>query len=146
MLQNTKQPSSGTVSLSRWAKVALGLESFLSISALGGGLALILGPRGEFLQLDPAKLEGSMFDSYLIPGLALYIVLGLGPLAAIWMALRRNRWASAAAIALGGALLIFMAVEIAVVGYTNSPPLQPIYLTLAFAILAVGVAWRRSKA
>jgi hypothetical protein len=37
--------------LSRLAKVAVSLEVFLSVGALGGGGALMLGPRGETIPL-----------------------------------------------------------------------------------------------
>jgi len=40
------------------------------------------------------------------------------------------------------ALLIWMAVEVAIVGYTNSPPLQPFYLLLGAVITGVGLGWR----
>jgi hypothetical protein len=34
-----------------------------------------------------------------------------------------------------------MAVEIAIVGYSNSPPLQPFYLLLGAVITGVGLGW-----
>jgi hypothetical protein len=43
----------------------------------------------------------------------------------------------------GGALLIWLAVEIVIVGYTNDPPLQPIYLALGIVITLVGIGWLR---
>jgi hypothetical protein len=33
--------------LTSWAKIAIALEVFLAIGALGGGAALLLGPRGD---------------------------------------------------------------------------------------------------
>jgi hypothetical protein len=35
-----------------------------------------------------------------------------------------------------------MAVEIAIVGYSNSPPLQPFYVLLGAVITGVGLGWR----
>ena len=38
--------------------------------------------------------------------------------------------------------LIWMAVEIAMVGYSKSPPLQPFYLLLGAVVTGVGWVWR----
>ena len=41
------------------------------------------------------------------------------------------------------ALLIWVAVEIAIIGYSNEPPLQAIYLTLGAAITVGAIGWVR---
>ena len=46
-----------------------------------------------------------------------------------------------AAFVVGAALLVWVAVEIAIIGYSNEPPLQAIYLVLGVAITVVGLAW-----
>jgi len=66
-----------TQPLSRVAKAALVLEVLLSIGALGGGLVLMLAPRGEVMPLPLSALAGSPFDTYLVPGLILFGVLGV---------------------------------------------------------------------
>jgi hypothetical protein len=125
------------------AIVAVVLEVILGLGALGGGLALLLGPHGEILPLPVSALKGSPFDSYFVPGLILFTVLGVGPLAVALLAWRRRRWAPLLTLGVGCALLIWMAVEIALIGYANDPPLQPIYIGLGVAIGLVGVAWLR---
>jgi hypothetical protein len=128
----------------RLAWSAIVLEVFLGVGALGGGLALMLGPRGELLPLPVSALAGSPFSSYLVPGGILFFVIGLGPLVAAALTWRRHRLAPLLAVTVGAALLTWMAVEIAIVGYTNSPPLQAIYLALGVAIALVGIRWRRA--
>lgn len=127
--------------LSRSARAAIALESFLALGALGGGAALVVGPKGEIIPLPLSALNGSPFDSYLVPGLVLFGVLGLGPLVAIALALRRHPLAPLSALGTGMALLTWLVVEIAVIGYTNEPPLQPFYLVLGAAIVLVGLGW-----
>jgi hypothetical protein len=131
-----------TRSLSRFAKVAVSLEVFLSVGAPGGGGALMLGSRGEIIPLPLSALKGSPFETYFAPGLILFCALGLGPLAAAQLAWRRHPLAPIAALGVGVMLLIWMAVEIAIVGYSNSPPLQPFYLLLGAVITGVGLGWR----
>jgi hypothetical protein len=130
--------------LSRFAKGMLLLEVFLSLGALGGGFVLILAPRGEIMPLPLPALAGSPFDTYLGPGLILFSVLGLGPLAAARMAWLRHPFAPVAAFIVGLALLIWVAVQIAIIGYSNEPPLQAIYLTLGVAITLGATGWVRS--
>jgi hypothetical protein len=127
--------------LSRLAKASIVLEVLLGIGALGGGLVLIVAPRGEIMPLPLSALAGSPFETYLGPGLVLFTVLGIGPLVAARLARRRHPLAPLAAFAVGMALLIWVAVEIAIIGYSNEPPLQAIYLVLGGAITVVAVGW-----
>jgi hypothetical protein len=66
--------------VSRFAKAAVSLEILLSVGALGGGGALMLGARGEIIPLPLSALTGSPFETYFVPGLILFCVLGVGPL------------------------------------------------------------------
>jgi hypothetical protein len=127
--------------LSRLARTAVALEVFLGIGALAGGSALIAGPRGEIIPLKVSQLAGSPFDTFMVPGIVLFVVLGLGPMIAAGLAWLRHPLAPFAAIGVGIALLVWLAVEIAIVGYTNEPPLQPFYLVLGALITAVGLGW-----
>jgi len=68
--------------LGRLAVSAIGLELFLGVGAIGGGAALMLGPRGEIIPLPVSALAGTRFGTYLVPGLILFTVLGVRPLGA----------------------------------------------------------------
>jgi hypothetical protein len=127
--------------LSRVAKGALALEVLLSMGAVGGGLILMVAPRGEVMPLPLSALAGSPFDTYFVPGLILFGVLGLGPLVAARLAWLRHPLAPTAAFMVGVGLLIWVAVEVAIIGYSNEPPLQAIYGVLGVAILLAGVRW-----
>jgi hypothetical protein len=127
--------------LTRFAAASLVLEVVLSIGALGGGLVLIVAPRGEIMPLPLSALAGSPFETYLGPGLILFTVLGLGPLIAARLAWIRHPLAPVAAFVVGAALLIWVAVEIAIIGYSNEPPLQAIYLLLGAVITIVALGW-----
>jgi len=128
------------------ARTAVALEVLLGVGALAGGAALMLGPRGEILPLPVSALVGSPFDTYFVPGLVLFGVLGLGPLVAAGLAWRWHDLAPLATCAVGIALLVWLAVEIAIVGFSMTPPLQPFYLLLGVAITALGIAWVGSRA
>jgi hypothetical protein len=127
--------------LGRFAKASISLEVLLGLGALGGGLILIVAPRGEIMPLPLSALAGSPFETYLGPGLILFTVLGIGPLVAAGLAWTRSPLAPIAALAVGVALLIWVAVEIAIIGYSNEPPLQAIYLVMGAVITVVAVGW-----
>jgi len=55
---------------------------FQAVSGLVGGTGRVLDPTGASLGLPTDWLAGSPFGSYLIPGIILFTVLGLYPVAA----------------------------------------------------------------
>lgn len=111
------------------------LDAFLGVTAVLGGLGLLSGVA----PLSPplALLEGSPFASYLIPGLALLILLGGGGLLATMLMLRRSPWGVAVSGLIGAMVVVFEAVELIVIGFTG---LLAFYVGLGLAILALS-AW-----
>ena len=126
-------------------KATIGLLIFLGIGAIGGGLALMAGPNGEILPLPLSALAGSPFTSYFAPGAILFAVLGLGPLCVAVLAWRHNPAAPVLTLLVGGALLVWIVVEIAIIGYSNNPPLQAVYLALGVAIAMAGIGRMRAS-
>lgn len=60
------------------------LQGFLGLGGIGGGIALLVDPTGQVLELPPDSLDGLAIDSFLLPGLFLILVMGmLPPLAAV---------------------------------------------------------------
>ncbi|HHP7239058.1 hypothetical protein [Longibacter sp.] len=117
-----------------------GMILFQAVSGIAGGTGLMVDPTGASLGIPNEWLTGSLFDSYLIPGLSLFIVLGWYPLAA-WIAIRRRwNWAWPVAFSVGVALIIWIGVDIAIIGYHAEPPLQLISALLGLAILALALS------
>lgn len=58
-------------------RVLFGLHAFVGIGAIGGGMMAILNPRGPGgMPVD--ALKNSPFSNFLIPGIILFTVIGLG--------------------------------------------------------------------
>jgi uncharacterized membrane protein len=72
-------------------------------------------------------------------GLVLLTVLGLVPLAIAYGLWSRRTWSLAASVLVGLALLVWLAVEIAVIGYQSRPPLQLVYGVVGTAILLLAL-------
>lgn len=105
----------------------IALMIFQGLSGLGGGIGLIIDPSGETLHIPLNWLQGSPFSDYLIPGIILLLVLGFFPLAVSYALIRKLSWSWMASLIVGIALIIWIAVEILIIGYQPKPPLQLIY-------------------
>jgi hypothetical protein len=126
-----------------WHRIALvTLDGFLAVSAVGGGLALLMGS----IQFPLAWLAGSPFGNYIIPGLALLILVGGGALVATAALLWRPALGVMLSALAGLVVLVFLVVEVLVVG---SEPglmrsLQMTYFAIGLLIVAVA-AWSWSS-
>lgn len=123
---------------------------FQGISGLFGGGALVLDPTGSILQMPISLLDGSPFDTYLIPGLILLLVLGIFPLIVLYGLWKRKPWSLFAAFLVSIALIIWIGVEIIMVGYHSEPPLQLIYGLTGIALLILSQmpsnkSWSKSQ-
>lgn len=122
----------------RFARGALlALLAFLAVTAAAGGAALLSGDIAPGLEL----LEGSPFDSYAIPGLALLVAVGGTAVAATWSVWRRHPLAERLAMAAGATILVFEIVQAQFIPYH---PLQPFYGLVGAAI--AWLAWRGAAA
>jgi hypothetical protein len=109
------------------AYLLLFLIFFQGLSGLFGGAGLVLDPSGRSLQIPIVWLENSPFENYMIPGIILLIVLGVFPLVVLFALLKKINWAWTGTLLLAIALLIWLGVEILIIGYQADPPLQAIY-------------------
>jgi len=111
------------------------LITLQGISGLFGGVLLIIDPSGESLNLPINLLKKTPFQNYLIPGLILFNILGIIPLI-ILNGLWKNRcWAWYGSLIVGVALIIWIFVEVLMIGYQPEPPLQFIYGLVGLLIL-----------
>ena len=126
------------------ARLAVGLEIFLSIGALYGGGSLILAPDGHLLGIPISLLAGTPFRSFLVPGICLFSFVGLAPLLAAAISIRRQEIAPLAAVAVGLTLIGWITVEMVALAGVGSLA-WAFYLVLGTSIAAVGLAWWRSS-
>ena len=120
-------------------RILPGLLLFQGLSGLAGGLGLMGDPSGEGLGLSMTLLEGSPFPDYLVPGLVLFMVLGIAPMVVargVWVG-HEASWIGA--LMVGAALMVWIAVQILIVGYHASPPLQALYGSLGLIILVLSL-------
>lgn len=121
------------------------LTAFVALTALAGGAVLAasaLVPEWQTMLSPPLSyLEGSPFDSYLLPGIALAAVLGGVHLVAFVLLLRRSHWGILSTTVAGYAALIWIFVQMIYIPFSF---LQAVYIAaglaeLGLVLLALGV-------
>jgi hypothetical protein len=110
---------------------------FQGLSGLYGGGALVMDPTGGILKMPLSLLDGSPFDTYMIPGIILFLVLGVFPLIILFGLIQRKVWAWTGAVLVSVTLIIWIGVEIAMIGYHSDPPLQLIYGSVGIILLVL---------
>jgi len=66
--------------------------AFQSLGGLFGGISLVLSPSGEIMKMPLSMLDGSPFNTFLVPGLILLILLGVLPGLLVYSLFRRPLW------------------------------------------------------
>jgi hypothetical protein len=101
----------------------------VAVNAFGGGCYGMTGAKNV-----PRKwLEGSPFQSYFVPGLILFVVVGGSAFFAAIVVFKRKHIARKAAFICGMIILCWLAVQVAIIGYVSW--MQPVTAIAAFIIL-----------
>lgn len=113
------------------------LLAIQGISGIYGGAYLVFDPTGESLEMPLTYLSTSPFTDYFIPGFILLTILGIYPLIVVYHFWKRDRQAWFGSVIVGSALVIWIIVEILMIGYQSGPPLQLIYGLVGIFILII---------
>jgi hypothetical protein len=121
-------------SLYSWTRYLLGgLLAFGALNAFGGGFYGLSGAEGVPLEL----LEGSPFRTYFVPSLILFVVVGGSFLSAAIAVFARFRIARLSAQCAGGVVLIWIVVQVSIIGYVSW--MQPATAAAGLAILGLSL-------
>lgn len=120
-------------------KVCLAVLAVLAAGAVGGAAFLVTSPDGSAMQWNTSMLAGSPFPDFFVPGLILGGLFGLGSLAVAAMGLARFRIAPFLAFAIGCGQMIWIVVELAIIGQLSF--LHPLCFGLGLAIAASAMRW-----
>lgn len=120
-------------------KTLTGIQAFVGVTAVAGGVALAAAPDGHLLAADSAVLTNAPFVDFRVPGVLLATLVGVGGLLASALTWRRWRHAEAVSVVYAGGLFSFEVVEFLLLG---RQPLQALEATLAVAMVALTLAPR----
>jgi hypothetical protein len=110
----------------------------IGVTGIGGGLSLVLYPDGSRTQLPLALLRYSPFEDYLVPGLLLSLVVGLGNALASLMVLRGDARARGASLLAGSVLVVWIVCEMVLLRTIHW--LQIVYLSLGVLVVVESLA------
>lgn len=130
-------------------KVYIGLgalQAFIGLGALGGGFMLVRDPSGSALGVPLSLLEGSPFPDFLIPGIFLLAVNGVGSMIGAGLSFTRKRYAQEIAIVLGAILVAWIVIQVVII--RSFSWLHVLYFILGVVELGIGfyIGRRRFKA
>ena len=115
------------------------LTFFLAIPAILGGISLLIGFGSPPVEM----LQGSLFNNWIIPGLALMLIVGGSALFAAVLLLRKSKYALLASTTAGTIIMFFEFVEALTIGSPAGVAftLQVIYFGVGtlMIVLAMGI-------
>jgi hypothetical protein len=124
-----------------WAAVAL--ELVTAVAAIPVGLSLLADPSGSTVGLPSSWIVDSVFGSYLIPGLYLFAINGVGMLVLAGLTVLPHWSAPWLTGAMGVGLIVWIAVQLIVMPETH--PLQLAFGAAGFALGFVSLFWLRAS-
>lgn len=128
------QRATSDQSLRTRQKVLVGLETFISVCGVGGGLYMATHP----LTAMPLRyLQGTWFHTWRWPGLALALFVGICPALVVVATVQKQTVAVVGHLCVGPGLIAWVSLEAAWI--VVSPGLQIGVGTIGGLILALGV-------
>jgi hypothetical protein len=117
-----------------WIRMLLGvLLAFGALNAFAGGYYGLSGAE----RVPREWLAGSPFTDCFVPSLILFVVVGGALALATVMVFARHHLARVGAVAAAAMLLVWMIVQVAIIGYVSW--MQP--ATLAAGLVVVVLGW-----
>lgn len=119
------------------------LQGFIGLGALPPGALLILDPSGKRMSMPLDWLKESPFRNYLIPGLVLFSINGLGHVLGALATWRHKRYAGVTASGLGLFLMLWIIVQVRWIRLLSW--LQPTYFIFGLLELMGGLYLQRRQ-
>jgi len=116
------------------------LQMFIGIGAVPAGIAMISDPSGRGLGMPLEMLANSPFSDFLIPGVFLLVINGIGSLLGGIASFKRYRCAGEIAAGLGTFLILWIAAQ---VWWMGVHWLHVLYFVLGLVELTLGLMFRK---
>jgi hypothetical protein len=122
--------------------IAIVFLVLLGLGATAGGIALVVRPDGSVMGFDTRILAGSPFHDFLVPGLILGALFGIGSLVVAGLGLLRWHVAPFLAFAIGIGQMIWIPVQLGIIKELSF--LHPACYTAGFVIAVASYLWGRA--
>jgi uncharacterized membrane protein len=104
---------------------------------------LVIDPSGRALGVPLSFLEGSPFPDFLVPGIFLLVVNGVGSLIGAGFSFTRRRYAQETAIVLGAILVAWIVIQVILI--RSFSWMHVLYFILGVIELGIGLYIRRRR-
>jgi hypothetical protein len=121
--------------------LAVALEIITAILAVPVGLIFLGDPSGRSMQIPEDWIRNTVFETFVIPGLYLLFVNGIGMLALAGLSVMRHWIAPWLTGTLGVGLVVWIAIQLVVM--PEQMILQPIFMAIGFVLGFVALFWLR---
>ncbi len=108
----------------------------VALGAISAGIGLILEPDGSNIGMSVELLNKSPFQNFLIPGIVLLTVNGIGSLVGSLLSFKRHQLTSIATISLGVILIIWIGAQVYWLGLISI--LQPLFFAIGLLEIFLG--------
>ena len=116
----------------------------VGIGAVAAGIELILKPNGSALGMSVELLEDSPFQSFLIPGIILFLINGLGSFLGAILSFKKHALSGKVTIVLGFAMIIWISAQIYWIGWINW--MQTFFFLVGIIEVILGTFVRKGEA
>lgn len=114
------------------------LLGLLGLGGLGGAISMFIDPSGQSIGLPAGLLDSVPFiDTFLLPGIFLFVVMGIAPLIIAWGLWRRTPWSWPAAVAQSVVLILWIGFQIVLWG----APAAIQWLYLVWGVVMLGLCF-----
>ena len=112
------------------------LQLLIGIGAVAAGIGFILKPDGSNLGMPVELLGEAPFEDYLIPGIVLLTINGLGSILGCLLSFRCHPFAGKVTMILGVAMVIWISIQVYWMGLISW--LQPVYFVVGIIEIFLG--------
>lgn len=111
------------------------IEAIVAIGALRSGLLMIIDPSGIKAGMVAVILKNSPFDDFLIPGIFLFVINGLGNLTGAILSFAKKKIAGTIGMVLGLMLVIWISAQVYWIGLSHI--LQPVFFVIGIIVVVL---------
>jgi hypothetical protein len=115
-------------------------QAFNGLSGLLGGFMLIKDPTGVSLHMKMEWLQGTPFSTFLIPGIILFLLNGIGNVIGFWISFKKKANAGSIGAVFGAIMMIWITTQVILIGYKDF--LQPLYFSTGLFQMILGLISR----
>ena len=119
------------------------IQLFVGIGAIPAGLSMIFEPSGNGIGMTTEILINTPFDTFLIPGIFLFVVNGLCNIYCSILSFRKNNYLGIFSIILGSFLVLWIIIQVYLIGLIHF--LQPLFFIIGIVEIILGYRYNTIK-